>query len=120
MWRAQVAGKAEEWEAEIVEQVPNSRIARHTIAGAKNGVLVTFEPVDGQTRITLHIMLQLEYDPEHVIEKVGDKTGFVSREVENDLTNFKKFIEEGGVPTGAWRDKMHCEQVDTARSGRRK
>jgi hypothetical protein len=48
-------------------------------------------------------MLQMEYDPESIVEEVGDKLGFVSRRVEGDLKRFKEYIESRGVETGAWR-----------------
>ena len=51
-------------------------------------------------------MLQMEYDPESIVEEVGDKLGFVGRRVEGDLKRFKEFIESRGVETGAWRGKI--------------
>ncbi|MBA2757939.1 MAG: cyclase, partial [Chloroflexi bacterium] len=37
------------------------------------------------------------------IESAGDALGFVQRRAKGDLERFKKFIEERGVATGAWR-----------------
>jgi len=37
------------------------------------------------------------------VENVGDALGVVSRRVEGDLQRFKKFIDERGRETGAWR-----------------
>ena len=48
-------------------------------------------------------MLQLEYEPEGVVENVGDAVGVVSSRVKGDLERFKQFIEERGSETGAWR-----------------
>jgi len=45
----------------------------------------------------------MEYEPDDIVETVGDKLGFVSRRVEGDLQRFKEFIESRGVETGAWR-----------------
>jgi uncharacterized membrane protein len=102
-WIAKVAGKREEWEAQIVQQVPDQTIAwRHT-AGAINSGVVLFTPLDGdRCRVTL----ALEYDPQGFLEKVGDALGFVSRRVEGDLERFKKFVEERGSETGAWRGEI--------------
>jgi uncharacterized membrane protein len=102
-WIAKVAGKREEWEAQIVQQVPDQTIAwRHT-AGAINSGVVLFTPLDGdRCRVTL----ALEYDPQGFVEKVGDALGFVSRRVEGDLERFKKFVEERGSETGAWRGEI--------------
>ena len=109
LWRAKVGGKDEEWQADITEQIPDQRIAWHSTTGAKNAGLVTFHPQgSNRTRITL----RLDYDPEGIAENVGDKMGFMSRQVEEDLVNFKKFIEERGAPTGEWRGEIHGQRVE--------
>ena len=102
-WKARIAGRTEEWDAEIVDQKPDELIAwRHT-RGAVNRGVVFFAPVDeGTTRVTL----ALDYDPEGLVEKAGDALGFVSRRVKGDLERFKRFIEERATPTGAWRGEI--------------
>jgi uncharacterized membrane protein len=103
-WVAEVAGKREEWEAEIVQQIPDQQIAWRHARGAVNSGVVTFTPLEGdRTRVTL----ALEYEPQGVVEKVGDALGFVSRRVEGDLARFKRFVEERGSETGAWRGEIH-------------
>ena len=52
---------------------------------------------------TCRITLQIDYDPEGIVETVGDWLGVMSRRAEGDLERFKKFIEERGVETGAYR-----------------
>jgi uncharacterized membrane protein len=102
-WKARIAGKTEEWEAEIVQQMPDQTIAwRHT-RGAINSGVVTFTPLDA-TRCL--VSLAIEYDPKGFVEKVGDVLGLVSRRVENDLERFKRFIEERGTETGGWRGEI--------------
>ena len=51
----------------------------------------------------LAVMLQLDYDPEGVVENVGDALGCSRARVKGDLERFKEFIESRGVETGAWR-----------------
>jgi hypothetical protein len=51
-------------------------------------------------------MLQMEYDPQGVVENLGDLLGMVSRRVANDLERFKEFIEARGHETGAWRGEV--------------
>jgi hypothetical protein len=51
-------------------------------------------------------MLQMEYEPEGVVEKAGDMLGVVSRQVQGDLERFKELIEKRGAETGAWRGKI--------------
>src|SRR5438445_654580 len=76
-------------------------------AGAANAGVVTFHRItDGRTRI----MLQLEYDPQGVVETVGDAVGVVSHRVENDLLRFKDFVEMRGRETGAWRGEIRQDR----------
>src|SRR5687768_15777625 len=102
-WRAVVAGKEKEWDAEITEQTPDQRIAWRSRSGAPNAGVVTFHRLDdNRTRI----MLQLEYDPEGVVENVGGALGVVTARVSGDLARFKEFIESRGRETGAWRGEI--------------
>jgi uncharacterized membrane protein len=102
-FRVNVGGKKVEYEADIVEQHPDDRIVWKSRAGKKTGGMVQFEPVgEGQTRITLDMM----YEPEGALENVGDLLGMVSRQTRSDLENFKKYIEERGQETGAWRGEI--------------
>ena len=65
--------------------------------------MVTFHHIDDtKTRV----MLQLDYEPEGVVEKVGDLLGVVERRVKGDLERFKEFIEARGVQTGGWRGEV--------------
>ena len=108
-WRASIAGKSEQWQAEIVEQTPDRVVAWRSTTGAENGGRVSFAPAGpDKTRITL----RLDYDPEGIVETTGDKLGFVSRRVEGDLERFKTFIEGRGAETGAWRGEIHGGDVE--------
>jgi uncharacterized membrane protein len=103
-WRASLSGKEKEWDTEITEQVPDNRIAWRTTSGPENHGVVSFEPMGGdRTRITVDV----EYQPQSMMEKVGDMLGMVSSNVEEDLENFKEFIESRGRETGAWRGEIH-------------
>jgi uncharacterized membrane protein len=99
-WKAEIGGKEKEWDAEITEQIPDERIAWRSRGGAKNGGVVTFHRLsDSKSKV----MLQMEYDPEGVVEHAGDAAGVVSQRVLGDLERFKRYIESRGQETGAWR-----------------
>jgi uncharacterized membrane protein len=103
-WRAEVAGKAKEWDAQITEQVPDQRIAWRSMTGAPNGGVVTFHRIsDDITRV----MLQMDYDPQGITENIGDALGVFSRRVQGDLERFKDFLESRGAETGAWRGQVN-------------
>ena len=99
-WKAEIGGKEREWDAEITEQIPDKRIAWRSRDGAQNAGVVTFHRLSDSTS---KVMLQMEYDPDGVLENVGDTTGMVSQRVVGDLERFKRYIESRGQETGAWR-----------------
>jgi len=104
-WKAEIAGKKEEWDAEIIEQVPDRKIAWRSTSGAPNAGMVMFEPISGTAT---KVMLQLEAEPRSASEKIGGATGMLDRQVKVDLDKFKEFIESrGGQPTGAWRGEVN-------------
>ena len=106
-WCARVAGKELEWDAEILEQVPDQRIAWRSTTGKLNAGTVEFEPLDsGRTRVCL----TMEYDPEGPVENVGSALGVTRRRVGKDLESFKTFIEKRGAETGEWRGEVHGGQ----------
>ena len=102
-WVAEIAGTQREWDAVITEQHPDERVAWTATTGTRNAGVVTFHHLDDTTT---RIMLQLDVDPEGIVETVGDKLGFVRRRAVGDLARFKEFIEERGVETGAWRGEV--------------
>lgn len=99
-WRADIAGKEEQWDAEITEQIPDKRIAWRSLGGVKNAGVVTFHKIsDTKTRV----MLQMDYDPQSVDEKIGDALGFVKMQAKSNLQRYKQLLESRGTETGAWR-----------------
>ena len=102
-WVANVAGKRKEWTARITEQIPDERVAWTSEGGARNAGVVTFHKLS-PTRT--RIMLQLEYEPDDIVETVGDKLGFMKNRVRGDLERFKGYIESRGRETGAWRGEV--------------
>jgi uncharacterized membrane protein len=115
-WRAEIAGKDEEWEAEITDQVPDRHIAWRSVTGAPNAGSVHFQPAgDGKA----HVSLELMYEPRDAAEKVGDVLGLLERQVSGDLERFKRFVESRGAPTGAWRGEIHGGYVDKGSATKR-
>lgn len=102
-WVAEIGGVRRQWQARILEQVPDRKVAWAATEGATNAGSVTFEDLGGgQTSV----QLSLEYEPEGIVEKVGDKLNIVERQAESDLNRFKAFIEDEGYATGAWRGSV--------------
>ena len=99
-WKARIGGKAQEWDAEITEQLPDQRIAWHSVSGDMNAGVVTFHRISEDTT---RIMLQLEYEPQGVVENAGAALGIVDHRVKGDLDRFKDLIERQGQATSGWR-----------------
>lgn len=109
-WVAHIAGVRREWEARILEQIPDRRVAWASTEGAANHGTVEFKDAGGnKTELTL----TLEYEPEGLVEKVGDLLHVVGRQAEHDLKKFKDFIEHQGHATGAWRNSIPGTSADT-------
>ena len=102
-WKTSVAGVTREFDAEITEQIPDERVAWKSTTGPDQAGVVTFHRLgEGRTKV----MLQLDLEPEGIVETVGDKLGFVKRRAAGDMERFKAFIEARGSETGAWRGEV--------------
>ncbi|MER5451577.1 SRPBCC family protein [Streptomyces sp. NPDC002766] len=100
-WVTSVNGVHKEFDAEITEQIPDERVAWTTVDGeAKQAGVVTFHRLDEDHT---KVMLQMDFHPDGITEKVGDRLGFVKRQAKGDLERFKRFIENRGQETGEWR-----------------
>lgn len=101
LWTVEVGGATRQFETEITEQHPEERIAWTTVGGdLQQAGVVTFHKLDeNSTRVTI----QMDWDPQGVVEKAGAALGVDDRRVKGDAKRFKEFIESRGTETGAWR-----------------
>ncbi|MFB8249145.1 SRPBCC family protein [Streptomyces sp. NPDC055952] len=103
-WVTRIGGQERVFDAEITEQIPDERVAWTTVDGqARQAGVVTFHRIQDDTT---KVMLQMDFDPDGLAETVGDKLGFVKRQVSGDLRRFKEFMEARGTETGAWRGEV--------------
>lgn len=102
-WVVDVNGQTTEWDAVVTEQIPDERIAWKSTTGEPNAGVVTFHRLGpDETRVTL----QIDWEPQGAVQQAGALLGFDDRQVQQDLDNFKQFIESRGAPTGAWRGNV--------------
>jgi uncharacterized membrane protein len=99
-WVTSIGGVNRRFDAEITEQRPDERIAWTSVGGPKQAGVVTFHRLDENTS---RVMLQMDFEPEGIVETAGDKLGVVGRRIEGDLKRFKSFIESRGTEEGGWR-----------------
>lgn len=107
-WAAKIGGKVKEWDAEIFEQIPDRRIAWRSMGGATNSGRVDFRPIDASHS---EVKLTLKYEPETMVEQLGDKLGVVSSRIGGDLKRFKQLIESRGQESGGWRGGIEGRDV---------
>jgi uncharacterized protein YndB with AHSA1/START domain len=103
-WVAEMGGVRRQWIAKVLEQVPDRKVVWAAVEGATNAGAVTFAEV-GPTQTEVH--LTMEFEPEGFLETVADKLHIVKNQAEDDLDNFKRFIESEGYESGAWRGSIN-------------
>jgi len=102
-WRASFWGQTEEWDAEITEQIPDKRIAWRSQMGARHAGVVTFHRTSDDS---CRVMLQVDFEPTKLTEKVGDAVGLTAKRVERDLEGFKRFVESAPESIEGWRGEI--------------
>ena len=102
-WVAEFGGTRHEWDAEITEQQPDERVAWRNTDGKENAGVVTFHRLDDDRS---RVMVQMDFVPEGIKEKLGDALGAPDRRVKGDLERFKELIEARGRESGAWRGEV--------------
>ncbi len=107
-WAAKIGPSRRTWHTEIVEQVPDERIAWKSTGGAQTRGVVTFHALDDELT---RILIEMEYHPAGLVEGVGNLLRVQRRRVKRDLRLFKHFIELRGEPTGAWRGRIAKHDV---------
>jgi uncharacterized membrane protein len=79
-----------EWDGEITEQRKNQLIAWKTTRGMQHSGVVSFHKLeDNLTRV----MVDMDFVPQGVFEKMASGMRFVKRAVQADLARFKAYVE---------------------------
>ncbi|MFD8547290.1 SRPBCC family protein [Streptomyces sp. NPDC059649] len=103
-WTTKIGGIRREFDTEIIDQLPDERIAWRTTAGdTRQRGVVSFQRLDdSHTRV----QLVMEVEPTGAAEKTADMTGLIDRRTKGDLRRFKEYIEQRARETGAWRGRI--------------
>jgi uncharacterized membrane protein len=83
-WRAELMGVGIEWDAEIIEDIPNARISWRAITGDPVAGTITFTELNPQ-RVRLIHSLQMEAEESDMAS--------IRLRVSEDLERFKDFVE---------------------------
>ncbi|MEX0168309.1 SRPBCC family protein [Streptomyces sp. LMG1-1-1.1] len=113
-WQTKVAGVRREFDTEIVDQLPDERIAwRSTGEGIRQKGVVSFQSLDADhTRVRL----AMDVEPDGMAEKAANALGMLDRRVKGDLKRFKGFIEDHEQATGGWRGRIRPQDADVPTS----
>ena len=80
----------------------DERVAWRNVDGKENAGVVTFHRIDDDTT---RIMVQMDFVPEGIKERIGDALGAADRRVQGDLGRFKELVEAHGA-NGGWRGEV--------------
>jgi uncharacterized membrane protein len=91
-WEEKIWFSKRQWEGEITEREKNDRVAWKTVSGTSHEGVVSFHKLDDKLT---RVMVDLDFHPSGMIEKMGSGMRFVKRAVQADLARFKSYVELG-------------------------
>ncbi|MRG59682.1 cyclase [Agromyces sp. CFH 90414] len=103
-WTVSIGGVRREFDARITDQVPEEHVAWRSLDEVTHRGRVAFRS-EGAERT--RVDLELEWEPESLVEKAGAALQIDDLQVRRDLERFKTFVEDRGGATGAWRGEVH-------------
>jgi uncharacterized membrane protein len=91
-WDEKIWFSSRRWEGEITERKRNKRVAWKTTSGMAHAGVVTFHRLDDELT---RVMVDMDFVPQGMIEKMASGLRFVKRAVQADLARFKAYVELG-------------------------
>lgn len=91
-WDEKIWFSSRHWEGEITERKRNKRVAWKTTSGMAHAGVVTFHKLDDELT---RVMVDMDFVPQGMIEKMASGLRFVKRAVQADLARFKAYVELG-------------------------
>ena len=89
-WEEKIWFSRRQWEAQITERRSNDRIVWKTASGMSHRGVVSFHKIEPNLT---RVMIEMEFEPNGVIEKMASGLRFVKRAVQADLARFKAHVE---------------------------
>lgn len=91
-WHMQFGGIVKQYEAIIVEEIPDQLIRWRSVTRSKIAGSVAIQPLGVHAA---YVTLSLDYTPDNFIDSLGESLGLISAALANDLSNFKHLLEAG-------------------------
>jgi hypothetical protein len=89
-WQEKIWFSKRNWEGRITDRRKNDRIAWKTTSGMSHYGVVTFHRLDDELT---RVMVDMEFEPTGMMEKMASGLRFVKRAVQADLARFKAYVE---------------------------
>ena len=105
-WKVSIAGVHREFDATITEQIPEVRVAWKADGEVRHAGVVDFHRIEDRRT---GVSLQLDMDPQGLVEHVGDALNVVERRAKGDLKRFRLLVEKNQEATGSWRGEVPRE-----------
>jgi uncharacterized membrane protein len=109
-WEEKIWFSRRRWEGEITERRKNDRVAWKTTTGTSHSGVVTFHKLDASLT---RLMVDIDFRPSGMIEKIASGLRFVKRAVEADLARFKAYVELGEAKGLEYRQTDAANEDDT-------
>lgn len=105
-WKVSIGGQTREFVTDITEQHPDERVAWNSVGGeVDHAGVVTFHKLsDTTSRVTV----QLDWEPEGLLEKLGSALGVPKNAVSRQLDKFKHHVESTGAGADGWRGDVNA------------
>src|SRR3954451_5925023 len=89
-WEEKIWFSKRQWKGKVVERRKNDRIAWKTTSGTQHSGIVSFHKIDENLT---RVMVEIDFQPTGLFEKMGSGLRFVKRAVQADLARFKAYVE---------------------------
>ena len=89
-WEEKIWFSRRQWEATITERRTNDRIVWKTTSGMSHRGVVSFHKIEPNLT---RVMVEMEFEPNGMVEKMASGLRFVKRAVQADLARFKAHME---------------------------
>ena len=111
-WEEKIWFSRRQWEATITERRTNDRVVWKTTSGMSHRGVVSFHKMEPNLT---RVMVEMEFEPNGMIEKMASGLRFVKRAVQADLARFKAHVEmtdAKGIEYRAVKDDDTDQDVD--------
>lgn len=108
-WSEKIWFSSRQWEGRVTEKRENDRIVWKTNSGMEHKGIVSFhELAPNLTRV----MVDMEFEPSGMMEKMASGLRFVKRAVQADLARFKTYVEMQDAKGIEYRPNPEDEKDD--------